>query len=322
MKKLKILLITQGISRLVEPMLNSGHSIVGVLESMPRDWEEGVLEKPILYRFLKKIYDVAKRENHSLFDFCEKRKIPYNFICKNNNKSVSLWIKSIKPDLIVVYGMSQLLKDEILKIPPCGVINLHPSFLPSYRGPNPDFWQYYDVEMNPAATVHYLDAGEDTGDIIYQACINIPLGTKSPERLDILIGKIGIPLLLKAVNAIAQGCAPRTSQSLQSPTLRARNLNAEEHTQIIDWENWPIQRIWHILRGTETWLHAIQQPEGLFKGQQWSILDYLETDISQGKPGTLGVYRNRKCIFLKDGVIYIKVNFSLKKAILKILFNN
>lgn len=318
MEKLRILLITQGVSRLVGPLFESEHQVIGVLESMPRDYD-GSKNKSILVRILKKIYSTVKKQDVFLPDFCRKKNIPYNFIWKKNSTEIADWIESLNPDLIVVFSMSQLLKDDILKIPRLGVINLHPSFLPSYRGANPDFWQYHDMEMKPGVTVHYVNAGEDMGDIIYQERVSIPLGTKSPARLDKLIGKLGVSLMLKAIDAIAQGNAPRIPQPAQSPTPRARNLKPEEHTQIIDWQHWPIERVWHVLRGTELWLNAITPPNGLLAGQRWSIQEYEKTEIPQGTLGKIGKYDNRKCVFTKDGVIYIGIDFDIKKSILKIL---
>lgn len=315
---LKIIIITQGVSRLVKPILASGYQVVGVLESMPRDFD-GARKNSLLVLILKRIYRIIKRKDVFLDDFCKKKHIPYNFIWRNNANEVSIWIKDLKPDLIVIFGMSQLLKIDILKIPSLGVINLHPSFLPSYRGPNPDFWQYYDMELNPGATVHYVNEGEDTGDIICQDRINIPLGTKSTERLDKLIGELGVSLMLKAIHAIAQRTAVRVPQPKQSPTLRARNLNLEEHTQVIDWENWPIERVWHVLRGTEQWLNSIAQPTGLMAGQRWSIQEYERTNKNLGRPGEIGKNKNRRCVFAKGGVIYIGIDFNIKKTIFEIV---
>lgn len=315
---MKILLITQGVSRIVQPVISSGHEIVGVLESMPRGFS-GRVRRSIIFDILSWVHCFFKNKKSSLEDFCASNKIPYRIIWKGNLAEVKEWVEGLSPDLVVVFSMSQLLKDDILNIPRFGVINLHPSFLPNYRGANPDFWQYYDMEMNPGVTVHYVDAGEDTGDIIYQEKMHIPLGTKSPARLDKLIGELGVSLVLKAIHAIAQGNAPRTPQPTQSPMARARNLKPEEHTQIIDWDNWPLERVWHVLRGTELWLNAITQPAGLMAGQRWSIHEYEKTDTCPDVIGKIGAYNNRKCVFAKGGVIYIGIKFDIKKIVLKIL---
>ena len=153
--KMKIVLITQGVSRLVEPLVNSGHEVVGILESMPRGYNGTTAWITVV---LKKIYSLMNGRDTFLPDYCRKRGVKYTFIWKKNSKEIARWVESLKPDLIVVFSMSQLLSSDILKLPLFGVINLHPSYLPSYRGANPDFWQYHDMEMNPGATVHYVDA--------------------------------------------------------------------------------------------------------------------------------------------------------------------
>lgn len=317
-RKLNIVIVTQGVSRVVDPLMCSQHNVVGILESMPRSFS-GVPSDSFIIKILKKIYYALPISAESLKEYCRRKNIPYCYIWSKNQTLAEEWIRKVNPDLVVVFGMSQLLKNDILKIPKLGVINLHPSFLPSYRGPNPDFWQYYDEETFPGVTVHYLDAGEDTGDIIYQEKLHIPLGTKSPERLNKLIGGLGVQLLFKAIDAIAQGHASRITQPKQSPTVRARNLTPEEHSIIIDWKNWPIERIWHILRGTESWLNAVPMPKGVFAGQRWVIKEYEKTEAAVGHAGTLGRYKKCKCIFTSDGVIYVGIDFQIRKTLIKLL---
>lgn len=74
--------------------------------------------------------------------------------------------------------------------------------LPEYRGPNLDIWQYINLEMNPSVTVHYK--GENTGGILNQERVHIPLGTKS---LDKLIGEVGARNLIKTIGEISTGAA-------------------------------------------------------------------------------------------------------------------
>lgn len=87
------------------------------------------------------MHRLLRGKTDSLEVFGKKRNVPYNIIWKGNSAEATQWVESVKPDLIVVFGMSQLLGEEVINIPTFGVINLHPSYLPSYRGPNPEFWQ-------------------------------------------------------------------------------------------------------------------------------------------------------------------------------------
>lgn len=314
---MKIILITQGLSRLLLPLINSGHNVVGIIESMPRDFTENKKEG-FLFRLLKKIYSLFNKKHQTLKNFCEERNIEYTYICKGRDKEIDQWVKNINPDLIVVFSMSQLLRESIFRQPRHGTINMHPSYLPEYRGANPDFWQYYNMEMNPGVTIHYVDKGEDTGDIIYQERVHIPLGTKSPERLDKLITETGVPLMLKAIQAIKEGNAPRQPQTPLSPNDRARNLKPEEHAKIINWQEWPIERIWHILRGTELWLNAFEQPKGLYKAQRWLVGDF-EKQSNNHKAGSLVKYQGKYALAVPEGYIYLSKSFSVKKAILAML---
>lgn len=77
-------------------------------------------------------------------------------------------IKSLSPDLIVVYGAS-ILKEPLLSAFPNRILNVHLGLSPYYRGAATNFWPL--VDRNPAcvgATFMYIDAGIDTGEIIHQ----------------------------------------------------------------------------------------------------------------------------------------------------------
>ncbi len=84
------------------------------------------------------------------------------------DKPVTLgWLKENKVEFIVSYGYGYILKPNIIKSYSKRAINLHISYLPWGRGRSPLFWDL--MEGNPTGvTIHYLDEGIDTGDIIVQ----------------------------------------------------------------------------------------------------------------------------------------------------------
>ena len=260
--ELKVMIITMGLSRIVKPIVNL-HNVVGIIECAPRKIKNKT--NGLLLKIVKKLYFFLK-PSKSLKTYTNNKKIPYYYMNNGSDQSLEKWVKDINPDVIVVFSMSQLLKSNIFNIPKYGTINLHPALLPSYKGPFPDFWMYYNTEKKGGVTVHYIDDGEDTGDIIYQEEYGIPLGMKSPDMIDLSVGVIGTNLLLKALDNVEN--LPRQVQPKESPTPRSRNIKACEHANIIDWRVWEIKRIWHILRGTELWLNAVEQPKGFYKGQR------------------------------------------------------
>ena len=308
-------MITQGVSRIVPPLLNSKHEIVGIIESAPRNYNKKIKIFRIK-RVFRWLFSIFFSGGCTLKMVCKYSSIPYRFMKSCDDEGLEAWLREKHPDVIVVFSMSQLLKKSIFNIPKLGTINLHPSFLPEYRGPNPDLWQYINMEEYPGATVHYVDEGEDTGDIIFQDRVNIPIGTKSPERLDQLVGKLGVSLILKALNAIELGHAPRVKQPMESPTSRARNLHLDEHKTVIDWENWPVERVWHVLRGTELWLNAIPQPSGVFRGQRWTIDNYDACSRDTDIPGKIYRIHRRKYVAAAGGRIFLSIDFRIKRMIL------
>lgn len=72
---------------------------------------------------------------------------------------------NISPDLVVSYGYRYIIKEDIIN--EYDIINLHISYLPWNRGADPNFWSIYDETVR-GVTIHFIDSGIDTGDIIFQ----------------------------------------------------------------------------------------------------------------------------------------------------------
>lgn len=70
-------------------------------------------------------------------------------------------------NFLISYGYRYILKKDILDLFPNSAINMHISYLPYNRGADPNFWSF--IEGTPkGVSIHYLDEGIDTGDIIIQ----------------------------------------------------------------------------------------------------------------------------------------------------------
>jgi methionyl-tRNA formyltransferase len=81
-------------------------------------------------------------------------------------------IRRLKPDIGLSLFFDYILKPEFLRLFPAGVLNLHPSYLPCNRGQYPNVWSIVDGTPS-GVTLHYLDAGIDTGDIIAQRLVPV-----------------------------------------------------------------------------------------------------------------------------------------------------
>ncbi|NMB33093.1 MAG: methionyl-tRNA formyltransferase [Clostridium sp.] len=82
-------------------------------------------------------------------------------------------LKELSPDIIAVVNFDQILKSEVIGIPKTACLNTHASLLPAYRGRAPLNWAIINGEKETGVTVHYINEGIDTGDIIIQKKVEI-----------------------------------------------------------------------------------------------------------------------------------------------------
>ena len=177
-------------------------------------------------------------------------------------------------------SFSQLLYPEEFQIPPLGTINLHPSALPKYRGPNPYFWQLHEMDLDGAVTIHLVDEGIDTGDILLQDHFPIPLGATLRDVSQHSL-RIGAASMVRAVELLAGGLAtPRPQRHLPCP-LYARFVEAPQH--LMQWDAWPIERVWHVLRGTHDEWPFLPLPDS---AGRWAI-GPMRRDVPAEAPGTV-----------------------------------
>ena len=142
-------------------------------------------------------------------------------------------LKSLNPDLMVTCAFGQILSQEILDIPRLGVINIHASILPKYRGASPIHYAILNGEQKTGITIMKTDIGIDTGDIIMQEEIDI-LEKQTMGELFESLSVLGADLIVKALPRIIDGSCTFIKQDEKKAT----------HTKIIkkemakiDWNN-------------------------------------------------------------------------------------
>lgn len=252
---------------------------------------------------------------HSLQRIGEENSIPYYILQGKHQSELADFIKRVKPDIICSSLFNRLIEPEVFNIPEYGAVNIHPALLPAYPGPNPLFWQYYFMDLDGGITIHFIDKGEDTGDIIAQQKIAMSLGMDSKEYGEMLINT-AVPLLLKALSDIESGIVTRRSQA-NHQKFRARRVNKKE--DLIDWESWPIERIWHLARGFEKRYELFPRPKYL-PGFYWKEIGSFEK-----KPGHTKALPKIRFdsggFYLAhwQGKIRLKPSFSIRKFLSKLL---
>jgi methionyl-tRNA formyltransferase len=280
--KYRIIIVTRGISEIVEPVVHSEVAdVVGIIEA----------------KHPSELVDPG--EISTLGIYASQAGIPF-LSFPQSTEILADRVRALEPDLILIYQMPRLLKKEIFSIPRFGAINLHPSLLPSYRGPNPWFWTYYNMETEGGVTVHFIDEREDTGDIIYQSAFDIPLGATLKEMTEKAIGKIGVDLILKSITNI-ENLTP-VKQPLLSPTERA--VVVHDFHNIIDFKNWKIERVWHLLRGFPLLLTGLPLDGINIQVPAWEVLGFQKTEPAEkNRPGSIISIGEKSFLVCHDGII-------------------
>ena len=115
-----------------------------------------------------------------------ERQIPVWEVSRMSDPATVSTLAAYQPDLICVACFSLRIASSILDIPRLGSLNVHPSLLPAHRGPVPLFWAFRQGLQQTGVTIHLMDEGMDTGDILAQS------GNRDTRRDKLC--RAGIPL--------------------------------------------------------------------------------------------------------------------------------
>jgi methionyl-tRNA formyltransferase len=187
---------------------------------------------------------------------------------------------------MVVVGYGQIIPQAIIDLAPLGIINVHASLLPAYRGAAPIQWAIANGETETGVTTMRIDAGLDTGDMLRKAETEIG-GEETAPELSERLAAMGAELLLETLEGLERGYIVPEPQDNSSATL-APILKKEDG--IVDWGR-PARVIHNRLRGFTPWPGATTT----FRGAGLKILQARvapETDLG---PGQLAV-RGRRLV--------------------------
>jgi len=127
----------------------------------------------------------------------QEKKINVFTIEKFNEKSIKQ-IEDLKPDLIIVASYGKIIPQKVLDIPGFGIINVHPSLLPKFRGPSPIQNAILEGEEETGSTIILMNEKMDEGDILDQKKISFSPEETYPELLQ-RISQLSSELLLKTI---------------------------------------------------------------------------------------------------------------------------
>ncbi len=237
---MKVVILGKGsmLANLIEGVRDAGFDIVGVfrhertscslLQLILKDLFKSSLE----YTLIKK-YNLHEIKCHSA-----------------NSEEFKREVLKLNVDIILVGTWKEKLKKEIIDLPTIATINVHPSLLPKYRGPNPYIQTILNGETQSGVTFHLMNENFDEGPILAQAKIDILSGDTSKELKikTIFQSRLLTSELLKNLNA---GIVQPLPQNEEDATYFS-NISGDE--KMLDFENMTSSEVINTVRALHPYL--------------------------------------------------------------------
>lgn len=211
--------------------------------------------------------------SESVEDLARDLGIPVHITERVDAETIDL-VKRAEPDVIVVNSWYSWMPPELYTLPPHGTLNLHDSLLPKFTGFSPVLWALISGESEFGLTIHRMDDGLDTGDILIQH--SLPIGPTDTGTQLVLRGMDLIPGALRdALNSLESGTAVWRPQNKAERTYFHKR---SQRDSLIDW-NWPAEDL-------ERFVRALSDPyPRAFTFYQGERIEVLESRVSEARYG-------------------------------------
>ena len=185
-------------------------------------------------------------------------------------------------DLLLNVHSLYLIHEDVVEAPLIGSFNLHPGPLPAYAGLNAPSWAIFNGEARHGVTLHWMEAGIDTGAIAYQAGFDL---SDEDTGLSASVGCVrnGMPLIKQLLEDAAAGTIPKIEQDLSKRHLYKRGQ--VPHDGVISW-SLPAKEIDAFVRAADyypfpsPWSH----PRAEVGGKEVGIVKVARTSTACDQP--------------------------------------
>lgn len=263
----------------LQALVNQGEQVVGVLT---------VPDNP------------ADKKPNPVKELAQQLGLPLLQPEKLRNPEAFDWVKALAPDLFVLAFVTDFVPQAMIDLAKYGGINYHPSLLPKYRGGSAINWAIVSGEKETGVTIHYIDEGVDTGDIIIQEKVTIEPEDNVATVYFNKLFPLGIKMIPEAVRLIREGKAPRIKQDESLASFQP--VIKEKHC-IMDWSRGS-EELYNLVRGATPGPGATTG----FAGQKVKILEARPVlGGAGGTPGSfLGAEGDGFLVATGDGALLVK----------------
>jgi methionyl-tRNA formyltransferase len=187
-------------------------------------------------------------------------------------------IRALGPDVSVVVAYGQILRPEVLELPPHGSINIHASLLPELRGAGPIQWAVIRGLETTGVTIMRMEAGLDSGPMLFR--VQEPIrADESASELAVRLSEIGAEALIETLALLEEGTLVEVPQQHELATYAPK---LDRDTARLDWT----------LSAPEVarWIRGLDDVPGAWtpQGDRGPLKLFRPTpDAATGEPGTV-----------------------------------
>jgi methionyl-tRNA formyltransferase len=243
----------------LETLLRSNHDVAVVVSQPDRPHGRGLKLQPTPTKIVAQLHDVPVLQPPRVKD-----------------ESFLSTLAAFSPDIGVVAAYGRILPDALLAIPRMGLINIHASLLPKYRGAAPVHRAVIDGERTTGVSIMQIVSELDAGPVYRTAERTIGRDETTPE-VENGLAALGATLVTAVLDDMAAGKAVAVTQDHSRATYAGK---IERHEGAIDW-NQPALRIHDLVRGLQPWPLV----SAVIDGQRYQIHRTELTERAATGPG-------------------------------------
>jgi len=205
----------------------------------------------------------------------------------------------LRPDLVILAFVTDIIPEALLEIPPLGTICYHPSLLPRHRGASGINWAVIQGDTRTGLTILWVDEGIDTGPILLQKEIDVtPEDTTGSLYFNSLF-PLGIEAIAEAVDLIKSGKAPKIAQD---DSLATYEPPCGDTVAVVDWSK-SASDLYNLVRGCDPQPGAYSTIRGE-KVRFYKAL-FIETTEETSPGQVIGIGAGEVVVALNGGTLKI-----------------
>ena len=225
--------------------------------------------------------------------------IPINYIPNQSALSSIISDEAKHPDYILVACFPYRLPATIIDWPHSGCLNIHPSLLPKYRGPDPIFWQLHNNESQTGVTLHFVTSEMDAGPIVNQKSCPFEAGFNRRD-IEITLAKTGASLFTAFINTgHTQNFSGKRQDDSHASYYPYPSVNNFEVPS-----SWSAKHAFNFIRGTHS-------PSGFYMAQydnkSVKVTSALEYSYKNNISDYAQILKNERLIKFSQGILRVTI---------------